>query len=250
LFDFLDPGRVIFGAEGEAGIIAGFLSGSNFTVEAAEEVNEFGVTFEVCLRVLGAGEFLEEELREAGGGGLEADFGDFGGIVAAEEIEEMVLVEAVLEDGLLFEGAFEVAAGGPIGEIAFADGVVGLIEGGDDVFVRDPVPEHAVDHVPLEFGETGDAAMAADFAWPSGGGSWRKWRVQRAECRIRGRIGLGRCGWGGEQRRERWLGILERRFESIHSTFWFERSRGTWTKTVQVRIMLQYIYISIYNYVA
>jgi len=50
--------------------------------------------------------------------------------------------------------------------------VAGLAESGDNVFVGDGVPEHVVDHVALDSGEGGNAAVAADFAWLSGSGQW------------------------------------------------------------------------------
>jgi len=114
LFLFFDAGGVVLRAEGAAGVVALFLGRGDLTVQTAEEVNEPGEVVEVSFQVISAGEFLEEDLREAGGGGLEADFGEFRGIVAPEEIQEVILVETVLEDVLLFEAPFEVAAGGPV----------------------------------------------------------------------------------------------------------------------------------------
>jgi hypothetical protein len=164
LFDLVDPGGVVLGTKGLTGIVAKLLSGGDFAIEAAEEVDEPGVVVEVSFGVLGGGQFLEEELREASGGGLESDFGYFRGIIAPEEVEKVVLVEAVLEDSLLFEPPFEVASGSPVGDVSFVDGEAGIVEGGHDVFVRDVVPEHAVDHVAFEFGEGSNAAMAAELS--------------------------------------------------------------------------------------
>ena len=110
------------------------------------------------------GELLEEDLGDAGSGGLKTDFGQFGRIVAAEEIEEVILIEAIIENGFLFETPFEVAAGGPIGNVAFDELEAGLVEGGDNIFVGNTVPKHAIDHVALDFGKGGHAAIAADFA--------------------------------------------------------------------------------------
>lgn len=95
---------------------------------------------------------------------MEADFREFGSVVAAEEIEELILVESVLEDVFLGERPFEVTAGGPTGDVAFGDGEALFVESGDDVFVGDSVPEHAVNHVALDSGQGSDAAIAADFA--------------------------------------------------------------------------------------
>ena len=103
-------------------------------------------------------------MRETGGGSLEADLGKVPGIVTTEEINELILVEAVLEDVLLGQAPFEVTAGGPVGDVAFGGGITGLAEGSDDVFVRDIIPEHSIDHVMLEFGKTSDATGAPSFA--------------------------------------------------------------------------------------
>ena len=152
LFDILDAGGVMRGAEGAAGIVTLFLEDSDFAVEPAEDVDHLGKGWQVAFDVVGAGGFLEENLRKPGGGGLEADFGQFGSILAAEMIDQVILVQAVLDDQVLFGAPFEVAAGGPIGDIAFGDACeTGIVEGGDDVLVRDPVLDHAVDHVALDF---------------------------------------------------------------------------------------------------
>ena len=65
-----------------------------------------------------------------------------------------------------------MTAGGPVGNVTLDEGEAGVVEGGDYVFVRDAVPEHAIDHVALEFGQGSHAAMAADFAASGGGGKW------------------------------------------------------------------------------
>ncbi len=79
------------------------------------------------------GELLEEDLGDAGGGGLETDFGQLGRIVAAEEIQEVILIQAIVEHGFLFETPFKIAAGGPIGDITLYNGEPGVVEGGNDV---------------------------------------------------------------------------------------------------------------------
>ena len=166
----------MFLTQGAAGIVALFLSGGDLAVQAAEQVNHFGVVVEVGFRVIGVGEFLHEDLGEAGGGGLETDFRQFGGIVAAEEIQQVILVQAIFKNGFLLEPPFEIAAGGPIGNVALDKGEAGVVESGDNVFVGNAVPEHAIDHVALDFGEGSDATMAADFAALCG--SWEG-RVER-----------------------------------------------------------------------
>lgn len=158
------------------------------TVKPAEEFDEFGELVEVEVGAIGLEGFLEENVREASGGDLKADFGQFGGIVAAKEIQELILVEAVLEDMFLGVLPFEVTAGSPIGDVAVIDGVASLVEGGDDVFVGDRIPEHAVDHVALEFGEAGDAAVAAHCTGLGEGGDW---------FGVNDGDGWGAEGWSG-----------------------------------------------------
>jgi hypothetical protein len=123
--------------------------------------------------VVGTSQFLEKDLRKAGGSGLETDFGKLLGIVGAEEVQEIILVEAVLKDRFLLEAPFEVAASGPGRNVSFGDGKILVAKGGDNVFVRHGVPEHAVDHISLKPGEASDTAVAADFARGGRGGARR-----------------------------------------------------------------------------
>src|SRR5436190_17003523 len=98
-----DSRRVMGGAQGAVGIVAELLGGGDFTVEPADEINEPGVVVEVGFRIVALRKFLEENLRQAGGGGLHADFGQLGSVVPAKEVEQVVLIETILEDGFLFE---------------------------------------------------------------------------------------------------------------------------------------------------
>jgi hypothetical protein len=75
------------------------------------QVHHLGDVAEVGFEIVGAGSFVKEDLGEAGGGGLKADLGQLGSMVAAEMIEEVILVEAVLDDEVLFEAPFEITAG-------------------------------------------------------------------------------------------------------------------------------------------
>lgn len=150
-----------------------FLQNGDFAIEPAEDVHHLGKSAEVSLDIFGAGDFLEEDLGEASGGGLETDFGELGGIVSAEVIDEVILVEAVVDDEILLEAPFEVAAGGPIGDIAFGEGKAGLMNCGDDVFVWNAIPEHAVDHVAVEFRERGDTTTPAGMVLRGAGGEVR-----------------------------------------------------------------------------
>jgi hypothetical protein len=152
--------RAIPGAEGPGGVIAVFLQGLDFACEAALEFDEL----RVFLRV--GEEFAhevgpEEDSGEAGSGGLEADLGEFGGVMAPEELSEIVLEGAELEGVRLGGAPFLVAATGfPVRDVTFGDLKAAFLEGEDDSGVGQIVREHAVNHVAFEFGEVGDLAVA------------------------------------------------------------------------------------------
>ena len=183
-------------AELAAGLITLVLGRGNLAVEPAEEVNELGVVVDMGFRVIGAGEFLEQNLREAGGSGLEAYLRQFGGVVAAKKIEEVILFEAIFQGLLLGEGPFEIAAGSPIGNIALGDaGEAGIFEGGDDISEGNGIPDHAIDHVALKVRETGNAGrcavLCAGCRRPEAGRSrWRRGQpVMFGEKQAPGRLG-------------------------------------------------------------
>jgi hypothetical protein len=165
-----DTGGVVSGTQGTAGIVALLLELGDFAVKAAEDINHLGEGGQVRFDIFGASGLLEEDLREPGGGGLEADFGQFGGVFAAEMIGEVVLVEAVLQEEVLFEAPFEVAAGGPVGDVTFGDVEPEVVEGANDILIGDTIPDHAADHIALEFGEGSDATFAAGFVGLGGSG--------------------------------------------------------------------------------
>ena len=98
------------------------------------------------------------------GGELEADFRELAGVLFAEEVHERILAGAVFKDLFLIFEPIEVAATGPIGDVAGGDGAADFIEGLDDVGVGGAVGEHLVDEVALEFGEASDIAAATMFA--------------------------------------------------------------------------------------
>src|SRR6266404_2326497 len=64
LFDIFDEDGVVLGTKCAAGIVALFLGGGNLAIEATQEVDHFGVVGEIGFRVIGVGEFLEEDLGE------------------------------------------------------------------------------------------------------------------------------------------------------------------------------------------
>ena len=60
---------------------------------------------------------------------MQADFGEFGGVVTAEEIDEVVLVEAEVSGVFLGEAPFAVAAPIlPIGDVLLVDDDAQFVE--------------------------------------------------------------------------------------------------------------------------
>ena len=201
---FFDASRVVSGAEGAAGVVALFLEGGDVAVKAAKEVDHWGEGAEITFDISGVGGFLEEDLREASGGGLKADFGDLGSIIAAEMIDEVVLVEPVLEDEFLNGAPLAITAGGPIGDIALSDSEAGLADGGGDVPVMDAVGDHVIDHVANRLGQASDAAATAglvlrDRGWQRLGINEGGRMVGLATGRELAALGGSRlkaeCGW-------------------------------------------------------
>src|SRR2546429_356072 len=121
----------MLGAEGTAGVVALLLGERNLAVETAKDVNHAREVVEVSFRIIRLRELLKEDLRETSGRGLKADFGELGSIVATEKTDEMILVQAILEDSFLFKALFEVAASSPVGNVALSDGVAFIVESGD-----------------------------------------------------------------------------------------------------------------------
>ena len=108
-----------------------------------------------------AGLGREEELGELSGGCLKAQFGEFTGIVAAEEIEEVVLVNVKLDAVFLGEAPFAItAAGFPIRDVALRDVDPDLLECSGDVFLRNMIEKHPVDGVAHGLWEARDLAVA------------------------------------------------------------------------------------------
>jgi hypothetical protein len=156
----LEPFGAIAAAEGVGGGVAVFLEGLDFAGEAALEFDELGV-------FVGVGDEFAHEVgpEEDGGegsrGGLETDFGEFGGVMATEKLGEVVLEGAEFEGVLLGGAPFLVAAASfPVGDVTFGDVKAAFLEGGDDFAAGQIVREHAVNHVAFEFGEAGDLAVA------------------------------------------------------------------------------------------
>jgi hypothetical protein len=78
-----DAGGVVRAAQGAAGIVALLLEGADLAVVAAKDIHHLRERAKVGFDGGGTGGFLEENLGQPGGGGLEADFGQLGGILAA-----------------------------------------------------------------------------------------------------------------------------------------------------------------------
>jgi hypothetical protein len=70
-----DADGIVGAAEGAAGVVTLLLKDADFLVKAAEDVDHFGVFVEIGFEILTG--LLNEDLRKACGGGLEADFGEF-----------------------------------------------------------------------------------------------------------------------------------------------------------------------------
>ena len=155
-----DAGGIEVMPEGCSRVVAVFLQGMELGSQAAKDGEEAGEFFGVgdeLAAVFG----LEEELGDLGGGELEADFGELGGVVFVEMFSEVVLEEAGFVGAILFSAPFFVAATGfPVGDVALCDVDAVFVKGADDFGVGDIVAEHAVDHVAFEVGQPGDFAVA------------------------------------------------------------------------------------------
>ena len=170
----------------EAAAVAEFVEVEDFTAEAAKH-SDHGEA------LLGVEVGAEDDLGEAGGHELEADFGE-AGRVTMKEVSEGILVEAGLDEQRLVEAPLVVAAaGGPIGDITGSDFEAAFVEGLGDLVVRDGVADLSVDQAVAEFGEAGDFAVARFGFGDAGLG-----RVRFGEdCQGRGMgRGGGGCGVG------------------------------------------------------
>ena len=103
----------------------------------------------------------EKEPGELSGCHLEANLGQFAGVMAADQVHEVVLMEAKLERVLLGQAPLAVSTMGlPIGNIALSDLNADLFEGTNDFVLRDIVKEHPVDHIAHGFGQASNFAVA------------------------------------------------------------------------------------------
>ena len=126
----------------------------------------------------------EKVLGEMDRCGLEADFGEFTGILLAKGLGEVVHAQAGLEGVFLDETPIVVAAACfPVGDIATGDGVAEFLEGADNLCRRHVIEEHAVDHVAMDFGEASDLAVAGAFFEERA--RWREYGLGRERFRPR-----------------------------------------------------------------
>jgi len=163
-------------AKGFGGVVAGILEGFELGGNAVEHGDAafvfFGVGRQELLGIRG-----KEESGELGGGGLEANFGEFGCVVAAHEIEEVVLMEAEAGGVFLGKAPFAVAAVGfPVGDVLLIGTNAEFVEGTNNPVLGDVEREHAVDDVAEGFGEAGDFAGAGPAKrWREFKGDRRRW---------------------------------------------------------------------------
>jgi hypothetical protein len=169
-------------------IIAVFLEGKEFLVDAAEQIDgrlEFG---EFAFEILTGSRLAEEQLRKPDGGRLKADLGQVRGVFVAMMLQEVVLTKAGLEGSLTEDAPLGVTAvGDPVGDVTLGDLEAELVEGFEDSFIGNAAVDHTANHVAFVLGERSDGA-GARAALEDG----------------RGRGGTGAVGEAG--RRERSLG--------------------------------------------
>jgi len=179
-FEF-DEFILVFGSEARGwaisfgfAVIAEFLQVQQFFVDAAEEGDgrlEFG---DIAIGAGGESGFAEEQLGKADGGGLEADLGQVGRVIAAVILEEIVLTERGLE-GVVVEGApFGVAAvGDPIRDVAFGDDEAELFDGLGDFLIGNAAANEAADQIAFVLGQGSDGAGARAAVEQAGFGGRR-----------------------------------------------------------------------------
>jgi hypothetical protein len=155
-------------AHGTSAIVAILLEPEDFTTETAERADDAQVLVEVGFEITR----FDEQFGEGGGSELEADFRELAGVLFAEEVHEGILASTVFEDLFLIVEPIEIAAPGPVRDVAGRDGAADFIEGLDDVGVSGAVGEHLVDEVALEFGEASDIAVATMLARFGFEGEW------------------------------------------------------------------------------
>lgn len=165
LFEFgvgvaADARGIIPKADTLRALVAVFLEGFELRGDAGEGGDAKIVGLWIGRKEFG-GSRREEELRKVGGGSLEANFGKFAAIMAADEVDEVILMVVKLDGMFLSEAPFAVAAVGfPIGNVALRNVDADFFKCLGDFFLWDVVKEHAVNDVSDGFWKAGDLAVA------------------------------------------------------------------------------------------
>jgi hypothetical protein len=179
--------RVIFGTEGVPDLLEVLFGFEPLAFGIVFPTNSFGTVIAILLHPLDlgidAGEVgeaavillrvgsqkfrrlrAEEEFGKTHGGKLKAEFGEFGGVVAAEKREHVVLVEAKGDGLILGHAPFPIAAAGfPVGDVAPGDFNADLLKRANDSVVRDIIAEHAIYHIAVKLWQPRDLAVAGSF---------------------------------------------------------------------------------------
>jgi hypothetical protein len=102
----------------------------------------------------------EETQAEVSGGDLETDFGDIGGVLGAEKVEQGVLTQTLVEQAFLVLEPILVTASIPIGDIPSRDAKTEFGESGNNLVIMIAILKHTIDEIAFEFGKGGDFAVS------------------------------------------------------------------------------------------
>lgn len=163
-FAFVELAFWIEFAEGGPGAgIAVFLDSESFAGEARQGIDDADISIGLIGHSVGDGGRGEsvKDIVDLGGGGLEAGFGQFGGVDVLKElvggfvpgaliIEAFEMRDMLLETGLIpIRNVFPVEGNALFGHAVDDDGISGAVE------------QEFIDNVALVFGEGGDLAFEA-----------------------------------------------------------------------------------------
>ena len=140
-------------ADGFGGVVAGFLEGLDFAGEAALDFDELGV-FLRGGEQFGDEVWPEQNSGEVGSGGLKADFREFAGVMATEELGEVVLEDAEFQGAVLGGAPFLIAAAGfPVGDVTLSDAETRILRGPATIVLWGRLlAEHAIDQFAFGLG--------------------------------------------------------------------------------------------------
>ena len=155
-----------FGGGGLSFSVPILLEREQASAEPAEGVEHTEVIMGVGLEVVfvGAGGQIIELLGELSDGELEADEGEFGGVIVAGNFEKTLLRRAQFSAAFAGQEFVLVTAFVPVGDVfeAEADALFGQFLA--DLFVGKPVVETLVNKIALSFGQVGDFAVPTPLA--------------------------------------------------------------------------------------